>query len=167
MPNDSCARITPSTQQYRRSIFRLELFNWQQLDEIECARAYEWLNSVCKYTIDEIAKMRKISRPVIGNQLRLLKLPHSVQRLLKLGELNKSICLLLLKLTDPAKQSLLADTIVKEALSVREAKELIHRELPNTKKKPALDITVHEQSIEIVFDSVEQRDRLLAHLRSF
>ena len=51
------------------------LFNWQQLDEIECARAYEWLNSVCKYTIDEIAKMRKISRPVIGNQLRLLKLP--------------------------------------------------------------------------------------------
>ena len=142
------------------------LFNWQQLDEIECARAYEWLNSVCKYTIDEIAKMRKISRPVIGNQLRLLKLPHSVQRLLKQGELNKSICLLLLKLTDPEKQSLLAATIVREGLSVREAKDLIHQELPDPKRRSALNITVHEQSIEIVFDSAEQRDHILAYLKN-
>ncbi len=141
-------------------------FNWQQLDEIECARAYEWLNSVCKYTIDEIAKMRKISRPVIGNQLRLLKLPHSVQKLLKQGEINKSICLLLLKLSDPKRQAFLANIIVKESLSVREAKELIHQELPHRTKKSSLDITVHKQSIEIVFDSVEQRDHILAYLKN-
>lgn len=143
------------------------LFNWDQLDEIECARAYEWLNSICKYTIDEIAKMRKISRPVIGNQLRLLKLPHSVQRLLKRGEINKSICLLLLKLSEPKIQSLLADTIVKEALSVREAQTLIHGYLPQRKKKSTLNITVHSKSIEVAFDSIEQRDQILAYLKNF
>lgn len=144
------------------------LFNWDQLDEIECARAYEWLNSICKYTIDEIARMRKISRPVIGNQLRLLKLPHPVQRLLKRGEINKSICLLLLKLSDAKIQSVLAETIVNESLSVREAKALIQRELPQREKKSAaLKLTVHEQSIEIVFDSIEQRDQIIAHLKSF
>ena len=153
--NDTVARFLDST-----------LFNWQHLDEIECARAYEWLNSVCKYTIDEIAKMRKISRPVIGNQLRLLKLPHSVQQLLKRGEINKSICLLLLKLSDPEKQSLLANTIVRESLSVREAKELIHQDLPDRKKKSSLNIAVHEQSIEIIFDSIEQRERILAYLKN-
>ena len=71
------------------------------------------------------------------------------------------------ELTDPEKQSILADTIVRENLSVREAKELIHRELPDPKKKSVLKITVHEQSIEIVFDSAEQRERLLAHLKNF
>ena len=154
--NSTVARFLDST-----------LFNWQQLDEIECARAYEWLNSVCKYTIDEIATMRKISRPVIGNQLRLLKLPHSVQNLLKRGKINKSICLLLLKLSDSEKQSVMACTIVRESLSVREAKELIHRELPERETKPSLEITVHERSIEVIFDSIEQRNQILAHLKNF
>ena len=80
-------------------------------------------------------KCEKISRPVIGNQLRLLKLPHSVQRLLKRGDINKSICLLLLKLSEPKIQSHLADTIVKEALSVREAQTLIHRELTQAQEE--------------------------------
>ena len=154
--NNTVARFLDST-----------LFNWDQLDEIECARAYEWLNSVCKYTIDEIAKMRNISRPVIGNQLRLLKLPFSVQRLLKQGQINKSICLLLLKLPDANIQSTLANNIVQESLSVREAKELIHRYLPVRKTKPVLDINVHEHSIEVTFDSPEQREQILAYLRSF
>jgi len=142
-------------------------FNWDQLDEIECAKAYEWLNSVCKYTIDEIAKMRKISRPVIGNQLRLLKLPHSVQRLLQEGRINKSICLLLLKLTDPKRQIHIAHTIVDEGLSVREAKTLIHAELPKPKEKNPLPIQVLENSIEIFFESVEQREQILAYLKNF
>ena len=142
-------------------------FNWDQLDEIECAKAYEWLNSVCKYTIDEIAKMRKISRPVIGNQLRLLKLPHSIQRLLQDGRINKSICLLLLKLANPERQIYIAHTIVDEALSVREAKRLIHAELPKPKQKSALQFQVHENSIEIVFESTEQKEQLLAYLKSF
>ena len=154
--NNTVARFLDST-----------LFNWEQLDEIECARAYEWLNSMCKYTIDEIAKMRSISRPVIGNQLRLLKLPFSIQRLLKQGQINKSICLLLLKLPDTELQSTLANTIVQASLSVREAKELIHHHLPTRKTKPTLDINVHEQSIEIGFESQEQRDRLLTYLKSF
>ena len=154
--------------QHNNTVARFDptLFTWDQLDEIECTKAYEWLNSICKYTIDEIAKMRKISRPVIGNQLRLLKLPHSVQRLLKRGDINKSICLLLLKLSEPKIQSHLADTIVKEALFVREAQTLIRDYLPKRKKKSTLNITVHPESIEVVFDSIEQRDQIIAYLKN-
>ena len=154
--NNTIARFLDST-----------LFNWDQLDEIECARAYEWLNGMCKYTIDEIAKMRRISRPVIGNQLRLLKLPFSVQRLLKQGQINKSICLLLLKLPEQNTQSTLANTIVRESLSVREARKLIHQHLPSRKTKPSLDININEDSIEINFESIEQRDQILTYLRNF
>lgn len=154
--NNTVARFLDST-----------LFNWDQLDEIECARAYEWLNRTCKYTIDEIAKMRAISRPVIGNQIRLLKLPYSVQRLLQEGHLNKSICLLLLKLPDTEKQSSLANIIFKDSLSVREAKALIHSHLPTRAPKPSLEINIHENSLEISFDSTDQRNQILAYLRNF
>ena len=52
--------------------------------------------------------------------------------------------------------------IFQESLSVREAKELIHRYIPVRKTKPVLDINVHEHSIEVTFDSPEQREQILA-----
>jgi ParB family chromosome partitioning protein len=143
------------------------LFNWDQLDEIECARAYEWLNLACKYTVDEIAKMRKISRPVIGNQLRLLKLPLYVQQLLQQGRLNKSICLLLLKLDHVEKQLTLAKTIVDGSYSVREAQALIQQSLPAPSTKRQLQISVHDNTLEISFESIELRDKILAYLKNF
>jgi ParB family transcriptional regulator, chromosome partitioning protein len=146
------------------------IFNWEHLDEIECAKAYEWLRTVCHYTVEQIAAMRKISRPVIGNQLRLLKLPRSIQRYLQLGRLSKSHCLLLLKLPDAKRQCALAEKVVDGMYSVRSVKEMIEKELPtpalSTKSKP-LNITVDKTSIAISFENDKERERLLAYLRDF
>lgn len=53
-----------------------------------------------------------------------------------------------------------------ESLSIRETKELKFRHVPIRKTKQTLDRTVHEHYIEIAFDSLKQRDRILAHLKS-
>jgi len=146
------------------------IFNWEHLDEIECAKAYEWLKTICHYTVDQIASMRKISRPVIGNQLRLLKLPTKIQRYLQLGHLSKSHCLLLLKITDAKRQCVLAEKIVDGMYSVRSVQKMVEKELPSptlvTKSKP-LKIAVDNNTISISVENNEERERLLAYLRDF
>jgi ParB family chromosome partitioning protein len=146
------------------------IFNWEHLDEIECAKAYEWLKTVCHYTVDQIASMRKISRPVIGNQLRLLKLPTKIQRYLQLGHLSKSHCLLLLKITDAKRQCVLAEKIVDGMYSVRSVQKMIEKELPSptlVTKSKSLRITVDKNTIEISVNNNKERERLLAYLRDF
>ena len=145
-------------------------FNWEHLDEIECAKAYEWLRTVCHYTVDQIASMRKISRPVIGNQLRLLKLPTKIQRYLQLGRLSKSHCLLLLKITDAKRQCVLAEKIVAGMYSVRSVQRMIEKELPSpplVSKSEPLNITVAKNTIEISVRNDKERERILAYLRDF
>ncbi len=152
------------------------IFNWDHLDEIECAKAYQWLRSVCNYSVDQIAKFRHISRPVIGNQLRLLKLPKLVQEYLQQGHLNKSHCFLLLKLNDTQKQVQLAKEVVAGTYSVRDLKGIVEEHLDqlyssnstDTQKTDSnLKITVSEHTIEITVDSPDTKKRLLAYLQDF
>ncbi len=149
------------------------VFNWDHLDEIECARAYQWLRSVCNYSVDQIAKLRHISRPVIGNQLRLLKLPKLIQEYLQQGHLNKSHCFLLLKLNNAQDQVTLAKEVVDGTYSVRELKRIVEERQPplmvpvSQKVDSNLHITVSEHSIEIAVDSPETKKRLLDYLQNF
>ncbi len=156
-----------------REFLSHKVFNWDHLDEIECARAYEWLRTVCHYTVDKIASMRNISRPVIGNQLRLLKLPSLVQDYLQNGLLRKSHCFELLKLDSAQRQIALAKEVADGLHSVRELKAIVETELhtPQTIEKnppqPNFQIEVQEASIQIHCDSLQKRDELLAYLREF
>lgn len=152
------------------------IFNWDHLDEIECAKAYQWLRSVCNYSVDQIAKFRHLSRPVIGNQLRLLKLPKLVQEYLQQGHLNKSHCFLLLKLNDTQKQVQLAKEVVAGTYSVRDLKRIVEEHLdelypPSStdshQTDSSLEITVSEHTIEIAVDCPDTKKRLLAYLQNF
>jgi len=172
LQRDTLPVLVLESQQHRtvEKFLDSSIFNWEHLDEIECAKAYEWLKTICHYTVDQIASMRKISRPVIGNQLRLLKLPTKIQRYLQLGHLSKSHCLLLLKITDAKRQCVLAEKIVDGMYSVRSVQKMVEKELPSptlvTKSKP-LKIAVDNNTISISVENNEERERLLAYLRDF
>lgn len=83
------------------------------------------------------------SRSAASNLLRLLKLPADVQEMLMGNLLDMGHARALLTL-EPAQQILLANKIVMEKLSVREAERLVQRQSESpanssTTKKPVAD----------------------------
>lgn len=76
------------------------------------------------------------SRSAASNLLRLLKLPHAVQDMLMDGALDMGHARALLSL-DGAQQVLLANKIILEGLSVREAERLVQQQSDQSPAKPA------------------------------
>jgi ParB family chromosome partitioning protein len=76
---------------------------------------------------EEVADKVGKDRASVANFLRLLRLPDGIQESLRQGRLAMGHAKALLGLDDPAKQTELADRIVKKGLSVREAEDLVSR----------------------------------------
>ncbi len=76
------------------------------------------------------------SRSAASNLLRLLKLPHAVQDMLMDGALDMGHARALLSL-EGAQQVLLANKIILEGLSVREAERLVQQQSDQSPAKPA------------------------------
>jgi ParB family chromosome partitioning protein len=76
------------------------------------------------------------SRSAASNLLRLLKLPHTVQDMLMDGALDMGHARALLSL-EGAQQVLLANKIILEGLSVREAERLVQQQSDQSPAKPA------------------------------
>ena len=104
----------------------LQELKWEDLDDIEVAKAYDLLLHSFHYTHDELARLLQVSRPVITNQLRMLQLPLEIQRDLQAKLLTKSQCHLLLRLSNSADQLELSRKIQMESLSVRQIESYLH-----------------------------------------
>jgi len=100
------------------------------------------------------------SRSAASNLLRLLKLPQAVQDMLMEGSLDMGHARALLSL-EGAQQVLLANKIVLEGLSVREAEKLVQQQgeqahtKPEGKKQPKIDR-----------DTLQLQEEMSAHLGS-
>jgi ParB family chromosome partitioning protein len=105
----------------------LENVHRSNLNPLEEAAAYEQLLRDFGATQDELATRLGRSRPAITNAMRLLKLPASVQRRVAAGTLSAGHARALISIDEPAKQEALADRIVAEGLTVRQAEELANR----------------------------------------
>lgn len=99
----------------------IENLQREDLNAIEEASGYERLIEEFKYTHEEIAEMISKSRPHVANMIRLLQLPHSVQVMVKEGQLSAGHARALLNTESPA---LLAQEIIAKNLSVRQAEAL-------------------------------------------
>jgi ParB family chromosome partitioning protein len=77
------------------------------------------------------------SRSAASNLLRLLKLPQAIQTMLFEGRLDMGHARALLALEDPATQIAAANKIAAEALSVREAEQLVQKGATLQPGKPA------------------------------
>ena len=99
------------------------------------------------------------SRSAASNLLRLLKLPHAVQEMLMDGSLDMGHARALLSL-EGAQQVLLANKIVLEGLSVREAEKLVQQQSEGAPARIATQKKPHK----VDRDTQQLQEEMSAHL---
>lgn len=97
----------------------------QDLSPIEEANAYRRLMEDFGLTQDSVAGLVGRSRPQISNMLRLLRLPPAVRELVNEGRLSAGHARALVNTADP---EALAERIVRDGLTVRNAERLVQAE---------------------------------------
>lgn len=174
----------------------IENLQREDLNPIEEAEAYTRLQDEFGYTQEDLAKRVGKDRSTVTNALRLLGLPDAVRSMVARGDLSAGHARTVLSLSDPEAMRTLAQTIIQEQLSVRQA-EALARKLKATEekgarpKKPAFMDTANVRalndelvrllgtkveikdkgpkrggSIEIAYSSYEELERILAVLRN-
>ncbi len=113
----------------------IENLQREDLNPVEEARAYRKLMQEYKYTQEELSRRIGRSRPTIANSLRLLALPEKVLNSLAIGELTPGQVRPLLSISDQETQQLLAEKIIEEKLSAREAERIATREIKDKDKE--------------------------------
>jgi ParB family transcriptional regulator, chromosome partitioning protein len=114
----------------------IENLQRENLNPIEEAHGYAQLAEQFQLTQEEISTKVGKSRAVVANALRILKLPHAVQNLVREGQLSVGHAKVILSLPDEKIQSLAAERIVKEALNVRQTEGLVAKlQMPAGKEK--------------------------------
>ena len=112
----------------------LENLHRAELNPLEEASAYQQLMADFSITQEELSKKIGRSRPQISNTIRLLRLPEPVQAKVAAGVLSAGHARAILSLDgDPEAMQKLADKIINESLSVREAENAANAE-PKKKK---------------------------------
>jgi ParB family chromosome partitioning protein len=101
----------------------VENLHRQDLSPLEEAAAYQELIADFGLTQEKVAQRVGKSRSAVTNTLRLLQLPVSVQRLVGERLLSAGHARALLSLSDADEQRALADRIIEQELSVRQAEE--------------------------------------------
>jgi len=97
----------------------------QDLDAIEVALSYQRLIDECKLTQEQLAEKMGKSRSSVANFLRLLRLPDAVQAAIIARKITMGHARALLSLTDPEKQHMLLELILRDDLSVRAVEEWV------------------------------------------
>lgn len=102
----------------------IENLQRRNLNAVEEARAYEKLVQVFGFTQAEVAKRVGKSRVAVTNTMRLLNLPEGLQELLRKGDISSGHARALLSFENANEQQKMAERILREGLSVRQAESL-------------------------------------------
>ena len=165
----------------------LENLQRVDLNPLEEAAAYQQMIDEFGLTQAQLSKSVSKSRPQIANTLRLLNLPATVQKRVAAGVLSAGHARALLGAGSEHEMEILADRIVAEGLSVRDAEEIVAVKTSVSSqqkpRKPRQDAWVRSEvqtkledrfdtqvsirgnrkkgRIEIVFSSPEDMNRIL------
>ena len=105
----------------------IENIQRQELNPIEEAQAYQRLIQNLGLTQDEVAQRVGKDRSSVANDVRLLKLPAKIQRMLEEDLLSMGHARALLGLESEQDQLRLAEEIISGKLSVRETEQAVKR----------------------------------------
>lgn len=136
----------------------IENLQREDLNPVEEAMAYDSLIREFGLKQEEVAEKVSKSRTYVTNSLRLLKLEKDLLELMVKGAITAGHARALLSVADKAARKKLAERIVKDALSVREAERLAktpEKKAPSAKKK-AKDIYA-EDAARILSESLGTR----------
>lgn len=117
-------RVMVSTEIESLELALIENLQRQDLNSMEEARGYKRLLAEYQMTQAELAEKVSKSRSAITNTLRLLDLPDEVQDMLSEEKLTAGHARAILSVSEDERRLRLAEKIVAEGLSVREAESL-------------------------------------------
>jgi len=117
----------------------IENLQREDLNPIEEAEGYRVLTEQYGMTQDECAQRVGKSRPTVANALRLLGLTEPVRAMVEDGRLSAGHARALLVLNSKQQQAA-AETVIKDALSVRQTELLVKKLTAEKKEKPAKDV---------------------------
>lgn len=110
----------------------------EDLNPLETAAAYQALVDRCGLNQAQVAERVGKSRAAVANTLRLLTLPEHIKQYVAEGKLNEGHARAILSIPDPAMRDRIAQRILTETLSVRQAEGMarqIHRRRLTVKRK--------------------------------
>jgi ParB family chromosome partitioning protein len=113
----------------------IENIQREDLNPIEEAKGYRYLQDNLKSSITEIAKTVGKSRPAVSNALRLLKLPSQIQDSILKGEINAGQARAILQNKTTQGMIQFWKKLLKEKMSVRKTESLVTK---NKKTSPQL-----------------------------
>ena len=132
----------------------------EDLNPMEQARAFNRLGHEFRMTQEQMAERTGKDRASIGNFMRLLRLPKTVQGLIEAGELTFGHGRALLALETPEQMEASAQFMVAGAMSVRNAELFVHDQLNPEAKKKRLDAKVAAEEKTLDPNVREAQDRL-------
>jgi len=114
----------------------IENLQREDLNPVEEAEAYARLAKDFGLKQEEIAQRVGRNRATVANSMRLLELAPEVKEHLAQGRLSTGHAKVILGLKDGDLQKLLADKIVRQSLTVRQAEQQVQQELKRTGPAP-------------------------------
>jgi len=132
----------------------IENMQREDLNSIEEANAYKRLSTKFNLTQEDIARSVGKSRPYVANIMRLLKLPAPIQEMIEGGSLSAGHANAIGAVRDTATQIKLAEQIVREKLSVRDAEKMVDRINGSTNKKKSKAKTKKSNEVLVVEDEL-------------
>jgi ParB family chromosome partitioning protein len=129
------------------------------LNPMEQARAYERLSREFKLTQEQMATRTGKDRASVGNFLRLLKLPESIQALVESGGLTFGHARALLALDSAERMMAAAGKITALAMSVRQTETYVQEMMnPESKpKKPAMSAEAQDPNVREAQDRLQRK----------
>jgi ParB family chromosome partitioning protein len=99
------------------------------LNPIEEAKGFQRLMDEFNLSAQEVAEKVGKDRVSVANLVRVLRLPESVQDLLRDGKISVGHAKAILTVKEPAAQASLAQKVIDESLSVRALEAIVSREV--------------------------------------
>jgi ParB family chromosome partitioning protein len=134
-------RVMGATEGEALELALIENLQRQDLNPMEEARGYRRLLTEYQMTQAELADKVSKSRPAVANTLRLLDLPDEVQDMLAGDKLSAGHARAVLSVQDEEKRIRLAERIVADGLSVREAENLARLIAAGGAERPARPVS--------------------------
>lgn len=131
----------------------IENLQREDLNPIEEAEGYKKLMSTFALTQEEVAERVGKSRSAVANSLRLVQLSKALQKMVSEGQLTSGHARALLSLDDEHQRTRLAERIVKDGLSVRQAEAAAAALQKSRAPKKA---KVFDQNTELYFKSLAE-----------
>jgi ParB family transcriptional regulator, chromosome partitioning protein len=115
----------------------IENLQRENLNPIEEALGYSQLSNQFELTQEQISAKVGKSRAAVANALRLLRLPRTIQDLIRQSQLSTGHAKAILGLADERSQTLAAQRVVQESLNVRQTEGLVAKLMLPREKEPA------------------------------